>query len=473
MAKKLTKDERDEVRDLLSMGVPKPEIAERLEISARQVAAVAAHVTMGTYERYDDRIPPRSVEMEDAAPSRSQDEMELVELAALLGTVAHTSPLGTPVQGFEILLGHDLTTHAEVTWAPDPASGTANPHMLVAGGSGYGKTYLLSSLLAELSLRSVPSIIIDFGQGFARAAAPAEFITATEPIQLQASRDGIAINPLEILPTDVLGPVNVAQRLADTFRNVYPRLGVQQHAAIRQAGLAAFNNAGITRDQRESWRLPAPPFAAVNEELRRAANDRSNPFRQHSAHAASHISTLFVFNVFRDDGLQIDWENLIMRSSGRPLVLHLHGVETSAAVAATEILLWNLSSYVEAQGPGPLRCFVVLDEAHRLSLAPPSPIEKLLREGRKFGLGVILASQQPADFPATAYTNTATKLFFNLPDQRASIARRLARFAKNTNPDLIAHILAQLPRGHALAVRKHNAHVLAVPALTSRRITQD
>ena len=54
----------------------------------------------------------------------------------------------------------------------------------------------------------------------------------------------------------------------------------------------------------------------------------------------------------------------------------------------TEFLLWNLIGFIEAIGPGPLRCFVVLDEAHKLSFDRGSPVEKLLREGRKFGLGL-------------------------------------------------------------------------------------
>ena len=78
----------------------------------------------------------------------------------------------------------------------------------------------------------------------------------------------------------------------------------------------------------------------------------------------------------------------------------------------TEFLLWNLIGFIEAMGPSPLRCFVVLDEAHKLSFDRGSPVEKLLREGRKFGLGLILASQQPEEFIPVAFANTATKVVF-------------------------------------------------------------
>lgn len=73
-------------------------------------------------------------------------------------------------------------------------------------------------------------------------------------------------------------------------------------------------------------------------------------------------------------------------------VIQLKGLEHWLERAVTEYLLWNLIGFIEAVGPGPRRCFVVLDEAHKLALVPGSPAEKLLRGGRKFGLGLILAS---------------------------------------------------------------------------------
>jgi len=118
---------------------------------------------------------------------------------------------------------------------------------------------------------------------------------------------------------------------------------------------------------------------------------------------ASHISTLFVFNTFRSNGQKLAWPEM-MEVSNRVFLIQLKGLEYSLERAVTEFLLWNLIGYIEALGPSPLRCFIVLDEAHKLSFDQGSPVEKLLREGRKFGLGLILASQQPEDFSPVAVT---------------------------------------------------------------------
>ena len=72
-------------------------------------------------------------------------------------------------------------------------------------------------------------------------------------------------------------------------------------------------------------------------------------------------------------------------------------------------------------------------------------MEKILREGRKFGLGVILASQQPEDFSGVAFTNTATSVF-QIADQSGAVARHLQRKVKNGHSyDYIAKTLGTFP----------------------------
>ena len=57
-----------------------------------------------------------------------------------------------------ILLGTDAETGEDVVWNPDPGTGAANPHVLILGESGLGKTYTIASLSAELAREKVVSI---------------------------------------------------------------------------------------------------------------------------------------------------------------------------------------------------------------------------------------------------------------------------------------------------------------------------
>jgi len=62
---------------------------------------------------------------------------------------------------------------------------------------------------------------------------------------------------------------------------------------------------------------------------------------------------------------------------------------------------------------------VVLDEAHRM--AKDVTLPKLMKEGRKYGVSVIVASQNANDFHKDVLGNAGTKIVFrtNHPDSRA------------------------------------------------------
>src|SRR5205823_1225722 len=81
----------------------------------------------------------------------------------------------------DILIGTDIELSQPVYWDPFPDSGSANPHVLIFGESGYGKTYAIQCLVAELAQRNVPSVIFDYGQGFALDSSPPDFRELAAP----------------------------------------------------------------------------------------------------------------------------------------------------------------------------------------------------------------------------------------------------------------------------------------------------
>src|SRR5207245_3467878 len=141
-----------------------------------------------------------------------------------------------------------------------------------------------------------------YGQGFSPQILPDEFVRATDPVELHAGRDGVNINPLQIFPSDLHGPVNVAQRVADTFARVYKKIGVQQHAILRQAVLDVMADAGIRADAPDAWSSDLPAFGEVQVKLNVLAANMQNAQARFAFSAASHVSTLFVFNTFRPSG---------------------------------------------------------------------------------------------------------------------------------------------------------------------------
>lgn len=458
MPKKITQEQRYAVLHLLAQGLDRDTIASAVGVTPGQVSAVSAHVKMGTYA-----LPEAATEKQETAPPSLEKTSNLLRQLQQLDAVQ-----GQQTQLHPILLGKDVETGKEIFWNPDQASGAPNPHVLILGESGTGKTYSISCLTAELAQEGITSIIFDYGQGFSPATLGDEFIRATRPVEVHAGRDGVNVNPLQIFPSDMHGPVNVAQRVADTFARVYKKIGVQQHAIIRQAVLDVMTDAGIRQSEPDTWCADLPAFAEVQKKLNDFADTMENAQSRFAATAASHVSTLFVFNTFRSSGHRLSWSEMLS-ARNRVVVIQLKGLEHSLERAVTEFMLWNLVGFIEAMGPGPLRCFVVLDEAHKLSFDRGSPVEKLLREGRKFGLGLILASQQPEDFSPVAFANTATKIVFQVGDERSTISRQLHRKIKNAHSfGEIYQLITKLPRGCAYVVSQNLGQVVRIASFADR-----
>lgn len=456
MAQRVTDSQRKVVVSLLGQGLDRATIAARVGVTPGQVSAIAAHITMGTYQA-DASGEGNEVIAEEPVSPRVTGLLQRLELEQSTG-----HQLG------DVLIGLDAESGDEVFWTPDPTTGSANPHVLIVGESGFGKTYAITCLLAELARKGVPSVVFDYGQGFSLDAAPEDFVRHARPVQINASRDGVAINPLQLFPSDVLGPVNVAQRIADTFQRVYAQIGVQQHALLRQAVLDVFRDSGIIPEDAGTWSRATPLFADLQAKLIELAADPMNAQRRIAASVASHISTLFVFNTFRTSGQELNWRSIIRRDAP-PIILQLKGLENSLESAVTELLLWNLIGFVESLGPGPMRCFVILDEAHKLAFSPGSPAERLLREGRKFGLGIILASQQPDDFSPVAFANTATKLVFQVSDERSAVSRRVAKKVAGSHSFVeISQLITRLPRGCAYLLTENTGRVVRIQPFPER-----
>jgi DNA helicase HerA-like ATPase len=427
MTKSINTLQRQRILEMLAAGANREVIAVSVGVTPGQVSAVAAHKAMGSYTRRD------------------------------------SGPRVTKNSG--ILLGSSTETQHEVFW--DPAN-AANPHLLILGESGFGKTYSISCILAELQRANLPSLVFDYGQGFDRESASASFLEFTSPLDIEAAKSGVQINPFEIFPFDLHGPTSVAHRIASTLARIYTNLGIQQHALIREAVIDVYKEAGIFAKLPSSWHKAAPTLDDLRCKLTEYSDDAARVDRKIAKTAASHISSLFLFDLFRDDGEPIRWSELISKTDGIT-VFQLRGIDQDLQRLLTEFLLWNFLAAIESAGPAPLRCFVVLDEAHRLISGSGTAVDKLLREGRKFGVGAILASQQPEDFDEVAFSNTATKLIFQISDRQGVVSKRLGRKLKALKQSqAMADSITTLPRGIALAIQENTGAVIKISSFEER-----
>lgn len=460
---KINDTQREQILKLLASGRGVKEIALELDVTTHQVAAVKAHVTMRSYGSQD----PLSNDSVRAPVEINQDINTSHEVAETVGLIDEIQSSLSPDA---ILVGQDVTTGKKIFWDPDPDYGSANPHLMIIGESGFGKTYTIQCLVAELAQRGVPSVIIDYGQGFDLQTSPKEFKTLAHPVEVMAGEQGINVNPLQIHPNDVNGPLNVAVRVSDCFSRVY-RIGVQQHALLRDVVIKVFEDFGIYRSDKSTWWKPPPSLSDVENKLLEIAREHFNETSKVALSLKSHVSTFFVFNTFRQSGESLRWDSFMDRA-GKTLVIQLKGLEGRTQQVVTEFLLWDIYHFMMQSGPKALSLFCVLDEAHNLSFESGAPVDRLIREARKFGLGLILASQQAEDFSDTAYANTASKLIFQTLDEKRRVSRKIASKCKNyKNPSLLSDVVAKLPRGQAFFVTRNYGFSVKITPFSERQMS--
>ena len=155
----------------------------------------------------------------------------------------------------------------------------------------------------------------------------------------------------------------------------------------------------------------------------------------------------------------------------KPLsVLDFSGVPGDAADVAIGVvlnLLFEISIRGEKNGVGigrPSPVLIVLEEAHRylgdgVSSLTRDSANRIAREGRKYGIGLLLISQRPTELPKTALAQCGTIIALRLSnsDDQGTIRSAL--------PDAIAGLAAVLP-----SLRTHEAIVsgesVVLPART-------
>ena len=136
-----------------------------------------------------------------------------------------------------ILLGKD-DRGTDVHWIPKKEK---NPHFMVVGTSGAGKTETLKAIVHELHNRDVPCLIIDFHQ---------DFEDLSDNV---LDFNNITINPLEY---GAETPELVMYKVSYILKKIF-NLGVQQEGILQDAIHTSYKDKGINiKDASPSNSMP-------------------------------------------------------------------------------------------------------------------------------------------------------------------------------------------------------------------------
>ena len=252
------------------------------------------------------------------------------------------------------------------------------------------------------------------------------------------------VNPFHLEPRyeSRLTPTRLKWEFIEAWRSHYSSMGIQQINFLTELVEGAFESKGIT-DSPETW------HHQVTFEDVLTAFDESEAAESVKVKIRAYMKRYAEWRIFHGgEGIAVE---RFLEESAR---LDLSQLDDTARNLLADVVLRRLFLIVRALGPvdsnaggwDRFRAYVVIDEAQLLmggNSEAKASLSKYAAEARKFGLGLILATQLRDNVPAEIWGNIDTRLFMQAldPSERA-------RNAKAAN--VPENVLKSLARGQAI-----------------------
>lgn len=366
------------------------------------------------------------------------EDKEIIVADNMLGDKKESDTSNLVSTSGRILLGTVKHSTHKVYWEYANKN-LANRHLLITGKSGQGKTYLVQMLLAELSKNRINSLVIDYTDGFLNTQLDDVFFSKFEHNikQRYIIQSGLPINPFKLETID-LGdfkrkelPQDMVDRVVQIIDFVYD-LGVQQRTLLSDCILNGFNEFG------EKY-----TFTNLASTLRNSEDRNMQTLY-------GRINTLLSRDPFSYKEA-VNWNN-IFGKNGIINIFQLKGYQANIQKVLIEFLLWDLYQYANREGTVEYPIPLVLDEVQNLDFSSSSPAVKILREGRKFGLSGIFATQSLDSIKgndASAIYNSAEQIHFLPPDAQTSAIAKSITTTSNDKKE-VETMLKTLLKGEAV-----------------------
>ena len=328
----------------------------------------------------------------------------------------------------EIVIPLGESSEGRVNWKP---SIKGSPHLFILGIPGQGKSWTTTRILSELGQQHVPALVLDFHGQFADQQGM--FFQTAHPSVLDAAK-GLPFSPFECSQEGSGGGWKAnSYAIAEIFGYV-AGLGDMQRDIVFTSIRDAYKAHGFSDEP-----ISGLTYPTLEEVLKRIEQKEQS---RHVANVSARCRPLLELDLFQPTENAPNLLSIVY--SGLVIDLHSLYMETLQLAAGAFILRKIYKDMFHWGQADRLRLAIVLDEAHRLSRDVTLP--KIMKEGRKFGIAVIVASQGLGDFHQDVLSNAGTKIIFrmNYPE-----SRKVSGFIRPRHGQDLASRIEQLPVGSA------------------------
>ena len=300
-------------------------------------------------------------------------------------------------QGVKIKIGKDRKG-TPIIFEANNTTKVSHPNMGIVGGMGFGKTQVALSLIAQFAKESehnvdghpIGMLIFDYkGDDYSTEA----FLSK---VNGQCYSFNFPFNPLKLVVTDKTKFMNLpavtADRISDSFAKAYG-LGQVQQSTIKQVILETYNDFGITGNP-STWDKPQPTMSNVVDKY----------FEQYDAKDKTYalFDKLRDYMIFTSDNSKcvsmFEWLDGV-----KVIDLTPYPGDTKKVIVSLILDLF----YEEMRQLGAsklddpyreLRAMILVDEAHQFLNKDFNSFRNIISEGRMFGVGMVLSTQNLSDF---------------------------------------------------------------------------
>ena len=347
----------------------------------------------------DSDTVDESVVIETIAVRPEEQEAIKVEDEDVINKAEHVDSIeeNDDHSSMSIEFGTDISTGNKVIWTPNDTNILFHTNTGIIGTMGTGKTQFTKSLVTQLihhqedNCDGSPLGVLIFDYKGDYNESKEDFINATEAQVFHPYH--LPFNPFALTKSKVFKPLlpkHTANAFKDTISKIYA-LGPKQQDVLFQCIIETYAATGIRPADASSWENDAPTSEQVfqkyngDEEIKKndslaAAMNKLHEFEIFEANPANTKSLFDVLNgvvVIDISGYDPDIQSLIIA-----ITLDLFYAQMQASG----------SSVMKGQYRQLTR-MILVDEADNFMSEGFPALKKIMKEGREFGVGVILSTQ--------------------------------------------------------------------------------
>ncbi len=351
------------------------------------------------------RPPPAKTDplhrADDVSVAQSEVQIDETHSSSPVATQPPPEPVAPPPSTGDahIVLGHETSSDEPISWR---VSIKGNPHLLIVGLPGMGKTSCLIHICRQLTQAGIAPIVFSYHEDIDE-----KLETALSGAIRTVSYAGLGFNPLQVVGESPLAYIDNVAMLRDIFAAIFPDLGDVQLGNLREALKKSYTDQGWTA----SSRGPIPAFSAFHDLLK--------------ADTKTDKKILLRLNELADYGFfEATSGAASLLETSIPTLVQIHATQNEMLQRAfASFVLQNLYQAMFRRGTQErITHAVVFDEAHRAARLKLLPT--MAKECRKFGLSLIVASQEVKDFDDSIFTAIASYLALRTSE---SDAKKMAK----------------------------------------------